>query len=212
MPSKANKKRVAIYSRCSTQEQQPEVQLQQLRTYSEARGWTISQEIIDHGYSGGDNNRPGLKKLLSSVRKRNVDVVCVVKMDRLFRSLQHLISVLSEFDELGVEFVSVSDQIDFTTAIGKLHLQIIGAFAEFEKDLIRERTLAGLAYAKSIGKILGRPKICLDKEILKLREEKMSYRQIEKQLGCSNSVIRRTIKDAFKSGAKKSNEQSEDNK
>jgi DNA invertase Pin-like site-specific DNA recombinase len=116
----------------------PEVQIEEIRRYCHARGWTITKEIIDHGYSGSSNNRPGLIKLLSLTHKRQIDLVVVVKLDRLFRSLKHLVVTLQEFSDLGVEFVSLKDQLDMTTASGRLLIHIIGAFAEFEKSLISD--------------------------------------------------------------------------
>lgn len=189
-----NPKRVAIYSRCSTNDQEPEIQLQALRTYSNLRGWNHITEYSDVGFTGSTGDRPDLKRLLKAIRCREIDVVCVVKLDRLFRSLQHLVSTLNEFQQLNVEFVSLSDQIDLTTASGKLHLQIIGAFAEFEKSLIQERTRAGLQYARSLGKTLGRPRSPYGNEIIRLRDQGKSYRQIESDLGVSSTVISRVLK------------------
>ena len=194
MAKKATKK-VVIYARCSTvHDQNPEVQIKQLREYCGARGWEVTKEIMDHGYSGSSEKRPGLNEVLFLVRSKVVDVVCVVKLDRLFRSLKHLVTTLHEFEELRCEFVSISDNLDMTTAAGRLHFQILGAFGEFEKNLIRERTLAGLAYAVSKGKVLGRPKLNLDKEIVKLRSEGRTYREIEKVLRCSSTVVKRAIR------------------
>lgn len=154
---------------------------------------------MDHGYSGATDRRPGLTELLSLARRRDVDVVCVVKLDRIFRSLKNLLATLTELEELNCEFVSVTDQIDLTTATGRLHVQLLGAFAQFERDLIRDRTLAGIAYAKSKGKQLGRPPLNLKEKIIALRSQGHSYGEIQKQLGCSAGVITRAIKTAPKS-------------
>src|SRR4051812_14621580 len=103
--------RVITYSRCSTahHDQNPDVQVQELRRYCTARGWQIVDEVVDHGYSGGTDNRPGLKKLMTMVRSRDVDGVVVLKLDRLFRSLKHVITSLEEFESLGVQFVAIKD-------------------------------------------------------------------------------------------------------
>lgn len=124
-------KRTVIYARCSTtqHDQKPEVQIEELRRYCSARGWEILEEIIDHGYSGSSDKRPGLKRLHELVRSRKADVVVVVKLDRLFRSIKHLITTLGEFSELGIEFVSLGEQLDFSTSSGKLLFHIIAAFA-----------------------------------------------------------------------------------
>lgn len=184
-----------IYSRVSTSDkgQNPEVQCSELRRFVLAREWDLYDSIVDHGFSGGTDKRPGLKWLLELVRSRKVDIVIVTKLDRLARSLRHLVSLLDEFTALGVQFISIKDQIDMTTAGGRLMLHIIGAFAEFERNLIRERTLAGLAYAKSQGKILGRPKMRDDEAINALKLEGLSQSAIQKRLGVSKGAIWRAL-------------------
>ena len=150
--------RVATYSRVSTQkrEQKPEVQTGELRRYCKARGFKITHEIVDRASGGGDD-RPGLKQLLKLVRAREVDAVAVVKLDRLFRSLKHLVNTLSEFEALGVKFIATRDQVDLTTPAGRMFVQILGSLAEFERELIRDRILLGLDHARRSGKQLGRP-------------------------------------------------------
>lgn len=188
--------RVTTYSRVSTDDkgQKPEVQVSELRRYCEARGWIIVQEIVDHGYSGGTDDRPGLKKLMNLVKRREVDAVVVVKLDRLFRSLKHLVTTLDEWQALGVIFCATADAVDYSTPGGRLFAQILGCLAEFEKSLLRERTMMGLAYARSQGKKLGRPKKRDDEAILKLRREGFSYTQIQKKLGVSRPAIHRALK------------------
>ena len=188
--------RAVTYSRVSTADKQnPEAQVAELREYCAARGWTIAEEITDKGFSGGSgpDQRPGLARLMSLARARKVDVIVVTKLDRLFRSLKHLVAILDELQALGVLFVSAHDQIDLTTASGRLMMAIVGAFAEFERGLIRERTVAGLAYVKSRGKRLGRPKTCPDAEIVRLRAAGLSYTAIQKRLGVSRPSIRRAL-------------------
>jgi site-specific DNA recombinase len=193
-------KRVVIYARCSTtRDQKPEVQIAELRSYCKARDWAILEEIVDHGYSGTNADRPGLKNLLRLVRERNVDVVVVLKLDRLFRSLKHLVLTVDEFEELNVEFVSVKDQIDLTTSAGRLLRNLLACFAEFEAALIRERTLIGLDHAVSIGKKLGRPQEIDIDAIVKLRAQGLSYRKIAMQLNCSMGAVCRALKAAPKS-------------
>jgi DNA invertase Pin-like site-specific DNA recombinase len=188
--------RVAVYCRVSTADKQnPESQAAELTQYCLARGWTINEEITDKGFSGGTgpDQRPGLSHLMALARTRKIDVICVTKLDRLFRSLRHLVAVLDELQVLGVLFVSIRDQIDLTTAGGRLMLHLLAAFAEFERALIRERTIAGLAYVRSKGKRLGRPKTCDNEAIIKLRSAGLSYSAIEKRLGVSRPSIRRAI-------------------
>lgn len=186
---------VLTYTRCSTShhDQRPEVQLSELRKYCNDKGWAISHEIVDHGYSGGTDARPGLKQLMSLVRNKEVDVVIVLKLDRLFRSLRHLVLTLDEFHERGITFIAIRDNVDYSTPSGKLLTQILASMAEWEKDILRERTLLGLEYARSIGKKLGRPKIRDDEAIQRLSAQGISQRQIAKQLHISKTAVQRCL-------------------
>lgn len=189
--------RVATYSRVSTShhDQKPEIQVNELRRYCAARGWEIVHEIIDHGYSGASDQRPGLKKLLTFVRERQVDAVVVLKMDRLFRSLKHLVMSLDEFQFLGVTFVAVKDAIDYSTPSGRLFTQLLGSLAEFEKALLRERTILGLEHARSQGICLGRPRKKVDHSLLlDLRKRGHTFREIENLLGVSRTSLNRITK------------------
>lgn len=191
-------KRVAIYSRVSTSNlgQSTDAQVIQATEYANSRGFKIVEVIMDEGYSGKSNNRPGLIKLLQLTSKRKVDVVIVSKLDRLFRSLQHIVSTLNDFNETGIEFISINDHIDMSTSAGRLMTHMIASFAEFERELISERTKLGMEHARRKGKVIGRPSNPFKDEILQLRSKGMSYREIQKTLGCSQGVIWRTIKAA----------------
>src|SRR4051812_45902164 len=149
--------KAAIYARVSTVDQEPENQLQELRRYVEAGGWA-AVEYIDRGVSGAKDRRPGLDDLVRDAKRRRFDVVVCWRLDRLGRSLKHLITLLEELQSLGVAFVSLAEGIDATTPAGKLQMHILGAIAEFERERIRERVLAGLRRAKAQGQQLGRPK------------------------------------------------------
>ena len=151
--------RVGIYARVSTLDggQDTEVQLRDLRSYAQARGWTIADEYVDKGQSGAKDRRPELDRLMKDVRKRKVDLILCWRLDRLGRSLKHLILTLDELQSIGVGFVSYNENLDLTTSTGRLMFQLLGAFAEFERNLIRERVKAGLANAKAKGAKLGRP-------------------------------------------------------
>ncbi len=206
----AKPKRVVTYARVSTADKQsPEAQIAELRRYCAAREWNVIEEIVDHGFSGGTDQRPGLKKLMALIRARRVDVIVVTKLDRFARSLKHLVSALDEFTSLGVLFVSISDQIDLTTASGRLMLHLLAAFAEFERALIRERTMNGLEHARNSGKTLGRPKTRDDDAILKLRAEGLSYSKIQKLLGISRPAIHRAIKSTGTKSPKISDQKNE---
>ncbi|MEQ1897625.1 MAG: recombinase family protein [Vicinamibacterales bacterium] len=149
--------RAAIYARVSTVDQEPENQLQELRRYLTARGWT-GQEYVDRGVSGSKDRRPALDTLVQDARRRRFDVVVCWRLDRLGRNLKHLITLLEDLQALGVAFVSLAEGIDATTPAGKLQMHILGAIAEFERERIRERVLAGLARARAQGTRLGRPR------------------------------------------------------
>lgn len=151
--------KAAIYARVSTVDQEPENQLGELRRYIQARGWTAqeSQEYVDRGISGTKDRRPALDALLQDARRRRFDVLVCWRLDRLGRNLKHLITMLEELQALGVSFVSLAEGIDATTPAGKLQMHILGAIAEFERERIRERVLAGLQRARGQGKRLGRP-------------------------------------------------------
>lgn len=189
-----NNLRIATYSRVSTtnHDQKPEVQVQDLRRYCKARGWKVTYELVDRA-TGGNDNRPGLKRLMELARAREIDVIIVVKLDRLFRSLKHLIGTLEEFKALGIEFIATRDQVDFTTPAGRLFIQVLGSLAEFEKELLRERTILGLEHAKACGKKLGRPKTRDDEQIKTLRRQGLSYRAIQKRLKVSQGAIWRAL-------------------
>ena len=148
--------RAAVYARVSTFDQEPENQLQELRRYLTARGWT-GAEYIDRGVSGAKDRRPGLDDLVRDAKRRRFDVVVCWRLDRLGRNLKHLITLLEELQALGVAFVSLAEGIDATTPAGKLQMHILGAIAEFERERIRERVLAGLQRARAQGHRLGRP-------------------------------------------------------
>ncbi len=150
--------RIAIYARVSTTTHQSvEMQLRDLRELADRRGFEIVGEYCDQGISGSKDSRPGLNRLLADAEAGKFSVVLVWKLDRLGRSLVHLVKLMEDFRRLGIELVSFSEGLDFTTTTGKLLYQIISAFAEFERDCIRERARAGMRDAKAKGKRIGRP-------------------------------------------------------
>ncbi len=144
--------RVALYARVSTlNNQDPEMQLRELREYADRRGWQIAEEYIDQGVSGSAESRPALNRLMSDACRRRFDAILVWKIDRFGRSLKHLVNSLAELAALGVAFVSFRDNLDLTTPSGRLMFQVIGAMAEFERALIQERVRAGLRNARAKG-------------------------------------------------------------
>ena len=186
---------VLIYARVSTNhhDQNPEIQLYELRRYCAARGWQVKHEIVDRGVSGGTDVRPGLKEVLSLARSRKVDAVVVLKLDRLFRSLKHLVTALDEFQALGIHFVAVKDNLDYSTPSGRFFVQVLGSLAEFEKELLRERTILGLEHARRQGKRLGRPIVSNPGAIRGLRKQGMSYMAIAQALNTSLGTVSRVL-------------------
>lgn len=183
--------RAAIYARVSTVDQQPENQLAELRRYAEARGWTI-QEYVDHGVSGAKDRRPALDTLVQDARRRRCDVVLCWRLDRLGRNLKHLITLLEELQTLGVAFVSLAEGIDATTPAGELQMHILAAIAEFERERIRERVLAGLQLARMQGRRLGRPKARVPIERVQ-SVAGLTVRQAAERLGVSRSTAQRWL-------------------
>jgi DNA invertase Pin-like site-specific DNA recombinase len=181
--------RAAIYARVSTTEQTADNQLIEIRRYIEARGWTAT-EFVDIGVSGIKDRRPALDQLLADARRRRLDVVVCWRLDRLGRNLKHLITLLEELQALGVAFVSLAEGIDATTPAGKLQMHILGAIAEFERERIRERVLAGLARAKAQGRRLGRPMSRVPVERLRTVES-LALDDAARVLGVSPSTVKR---------------------
>jgi len=181
--------RAAIYARVSTLDQEPENQLQEIRRYAQARGWS-AVEYVDRGVSGAKDRRPALDQLVADAKRRRFDVVVCWRLDRLGRSLKHLIGLLEDLRALGVAFVSLAEGIDATTPAGKLQMHILGAIAEFERDRIRERVVAGLHRARSQGKQLGRPRACIPIDRV-LTVTGLPVDAAAAQLGVSRSTLKR---------------------
>jgi len=157
--------KVALYVRNSTNEerQNPETQLRPLRERCERESWEFV--IFKEFASGAKESRPELDKMLQRIRKKEFDAVMVWKLDRLGRSLKHLLQLVEEFKKKKVKFISLTEGFDTTTSHGELFFSIAGAFAQFERALIQERVNAGLARAKAEGKKLGRPAGSKDKKV-----------------------------------------------
>ncbi len=183
--------RAALYARVSTQDQEPENQLQELRRYIEARGWEAT-EYVDHGVSGAKDRRPGLDRLVTDAKRRRFDVLVCWRLDRLGRNLRHLILLLDDLQAIGVDFVSLAEGIDATTPAGRLQLHILGAIAEFERSRVIERVQAGLERAKRQGRTLGRPRRVLSQRQL-TRVEGLSSRAAAKVLGVPRSTLQRYL-------------------
>lgn len=181
--------RCALYSRVSTCLQDPENQLQELRRYVEARGWT-AVEYVDRGVSGAKDRRPELDRLMADAARRRIDVVVCWRLDRFGRNLRHLVVAIEELTAAGVAFVSLGESIDTTSPTGRLLLGVLGSFAEFERARIRERIMAGLQRAKAQGRRLGRPKAAVPLD----RVQNVRHLPVDEAadaLGVSRSTVKR---------------------
>ena len=200
MTTTSSPPRAALYARCSTTDQNLDVQLHELRQAAQQRGWVVAGEYLDEGVSGAQDSRPGLDGLLKDAQAGKLDLVVVWRLDRLGRSLKHLLKLLDELTSFGVGFTSLRDPgIDTTTASGRLLLQLLGAFAEFERNLIRERVVAGVRRAQANGVHCGRPKVELDlRPARALLNEGRAVREVASILGVSRSTLRRRLEEAVK--------------
>jgi DNA invertase Pin-like site-specific DNA recombinase len=192
-------KRAAIYVRVSTDKQTVENQLRELRQIAERRGWEVVKEYDDAGISGskGRNDRPGLDEMLKDAQRRRFDVVMAWAIDRLGRSLIDLLSTIQQLETCGVDLYLDQQAIDTTTPTGRLMFQITGAFAEFERSMIRQRIRAGLRRAVEAGKQLGRPKIdpALEKRIQSQLRAGKGMLAIAKALGVGTSTVQRIARE-----------------
>jgi DNA invertase Pin-like site-specific DNA recombinase len=192
-------KRIAVYIRVSTKDQTPDLQINDLLSYCQRKGWAASNVCVylDLGQSGTKAQRPALKQLLEDIHKRKVDIVLVWKLDRLFRSLKHLVNTLNDWAGQGIEFISHQDNIDLSTASGRLMMQIMGSFAEFEASLIRERCVAGQRAARLRGRLPGRKRSFTPEQVksmLALRERGMTFKDIGNSLGVRDTTVMRTLR------------------
>lgn len=190
--------RCAIYARVSTTDQTCESQLKELREYIDRRAWQNHAEYIDSGFSGTKASRPALDRLMADAAQRKFDCVIVFKIDRFGRSVLHLNQQLAALTSYGVRFIATSQSLDTdqSNPTSRFLLQILSSVAEFEREMIRERTLMGIRVARANGKILGRPKRVFRRdEVVRLRDKKgMSWRAISKQL----VVPVMTVRDAYR--------------
>lgn len=203
MTSKNETVRAALYARVSTTGHGQDVglQLDELRQVARQRGWVVVDEYSDAGVSGLKTSRPGLDRMLADAQAGKLDVVAVWKLDRLGRSLQHVLATLDQLTNHGVGFVSLRDAgLDSTTPAGRLFTAMIAAFAAFERDLIQERVVAGVRRAQAAGKHCGRPrKATADKALVAakgLLEQGWGWRAVAEATGIQKDTLRRRLKEA----------------
>ena len=202
MATKASPPRVALYARVSTvgHGQDVGLQLEELRQVAAQRGWSVVDEYSD-AVSGTKTSRPALDRMMADAQAGKLDVVAVWKLDRLGRSLQHVLSTLDQLATLGVDFVSLRDAgLDSTTPAGRLFTAIIAAFASFERDLIQERVVAGVRRAQAAGKHCGRPrKATADRALVvakDLLDKGMGWRSVSEATGIQKDTLRRRLRAA----------------
>ena len=186
--------RVGLYARVSTLDQQTlPLQIRALREYAFKRGWTIVTQIKEVG--SGAAQRERREALLAVARRREVDVVLVWRLDRWGRSVADLVSTLQELQHLGVGFVSLTEALDLTTPAGRAMAGLLAVFAEFERDILRERVRAGLAHARQQGKQLGRPPSVVHNaaEVRKLCRQGISKSEIARRLEIGRTSVRRLL-------------------
>jgi len=187
--------RAGLYARVSTQDQQTiPLQTRALREYATRRGWTIARQVKEIG--SGASQRERREQLLEAARRREIDVVLVWRLDRWGRSVTDLLATLQELEHLGVGFVSLTEALDLTTPAGRAMAALLAVFAEFEREILRERVRAGLAHARQNGQRLGRPATAglpADK-IRKLYRAGTSKSEIARRLQIGRTSVRRILK------------------
>jgi DNA invertase Pin-like site-specific DNA recombinase len=192
--------RVALYARVSTtgKGQDPELQLDELRLVAAQRAWIIVDAYTDVGISGTKDRRPQLDRMLDDARAGRFDVIVVFKLDRLARSLRHLLTMSEDLASWGVGLISIHDPgVDSTSASGRLLFQVLGAFGEFEAAIIKERVVAGVRRAQAAGKHCGRPRKDLElRPALAMLREGRSLRDVAAILGVSRTTLRRRLQEA----------------
>jgi DNA invertase Pin-like site-specific DNA recombinase len=186
--------RAGLYARVSSSDQQTiPLQIRALREYAVRRGWTIALQVKEVG--GGASQRQMRERLLEAARRREIDVVLVWRLDRWGRSVADLLATLQELQHLGVGFVSLTEALDLTTPAGRAMAALLAVFAEFEREILRERVRAGLAHARQNGKRLGRPATAARhvSEIRKLHRAGVSKSEIARRLQIGRTSVRRIL-------------------
>jgi DNA invertase Pin-like site-specific DNA recombinase len=193
------KKRAALYYRVSTSDQSTAMQEGDLKRFVEARGFTVYDEYKDMAFSGATKNRPALDRLMDDARKRRFDVVLVWRFDRFARSTTHLLSALSEFRHLSIDFVSYNENMDTSSPMGEAMFTVVAAMAKLERDIIRERVTAGVRQAMKKRMSWGRRKIeqtnpAVCTRILELRRQGLGMGAIGKHVALSSRTVWRFLR------------------
>ena len=189
--------RVAVYARVSTHDPQTlGMQVDAMTAYVEDRGWKLARRVEDVG--SGAKERRGREALLKAARRREIDVIVVWRLDRWSRSVADLMTTLRDLADLGVGFVSRTEALDLTTPTGRAMAGMLAIFAEFEREILRERVRAGIAQARKEGRPHGRPRTASLKsdEVVRLKDEGRSHSEIARRLGIGRTSVRRILRAA----------------
>jgi DNA invertase Pin-like site-specific DNA recombinase len=202
MRQEEDQMRVALYARVSTNDQHSEVQVHAMKAYADARGCEIVDSYVDHGVSGAKERRVELDRMMADARRRRFDAVVCTKLDRLARSVRHLTTIGEELEALGVDLIVLDQAIDTSTSAGRLLFGVLACIAQFERDLIRERTRAGIAAARRRGKRIGRPRVHVPlARVNALLSQGASVASTARDLGVSRATLQRLLKTVSRSGA-----------
>jgi len=197
MKSTTEAKRVVLYARVSTSGQSTDNQLEALRAVAVRHGWTVVKEYVDKGISGarGREGRPAFDQMCQGVARREFDLIAAWSVDRLGRSLQDLVTFLSEVHAKHVDLYLDQQGIDTTTPAGKALFGMMGVFATFEREIIVERVKAGIKRAKAAGKVFGRPRVgeAMERKVMALRAEGRGMCWIGKKLDIAPGTVKRII-------------------
>lgn len=187
--------KAGIYARVSTHDQHTlNMQIEAMKKYAKARDWQIETEIAEIG-SGAKDVRFKRTELINQAKRRQIDVIIVWKLDRWGRSVSDLFHTLNELNELGVGFISLTEALDLTTATGRAMAGLLSIFAEFEREILRERVKAGIAHARSNGKRHGRPVTakCYSDEVILLSKSGINQSEIARRIGIGRTSVRRIL-------------------
>jgi DNA invertase Pin-like site-specific DNA recombinase len=190
--------KVALYARVSRhdKDQDPDNQLIKLRSFVESRGWAVYGEYVDMK-SGADASRPDLDRMLKAARGHAFSAIIIVRLDRIGRSVRNLLNLIDELKRSNVELLCTDQEINTSSPGGKLLFTLLGAISEFELELIRDRTKDGLARARAQGKRLGRPPFAVStEEIIALRSQGLSLRQIGEKVGLSHQGVKKRLRQS----------------
>ena len=186
--------RVAVYARVSTHDQQTlGMQVDAMRAYISDRGWNVAKQIQDVG--SGVTDREGREALMKAARRREFDLLIVWRLDRWGRSVADLMTTLRELTGLGIGFISLTEALDLTTPTGRAMAGMLAIFAEFEREILRERVRAGIAQARREGRPHGRPRTASlqSDEVIRLKAEGLSHSAIARRLGIGRTSVRRIL-------------------